>query len=115
MTDLIVIPVDMDRRAVKGIDDLLKVTSEVKRCEQEDIVYTLVKTKVNKSHSKMLQATNNNIASAGYKVANSEIRVSELYKQATENKRPSVIHAKGDRPYFDYMELTNEILETLGA
>lgn len=50
ITDKIVVPVDMDRRAVKGIDDLFQVVREVRR--NEDFVYTLVKTKVNESHSK---------------------------------------------------------------
>ena len=109
ITDLIVIPVDMDRRAIKGIDDLLKVVQEVRR--QDNIVYTLVKTKVNQSHTKMRQATNDRIDAAGYPVADTEIRVSELYKQASEQQRPSPIYALKDRPHDDYLALTHELLE----
>lgn len=108
ITDLIVIPVDMDRRAIKGIDDLLQVVREVRR--RESVVYTLVKTKVNRSHTKMLQATNEHISKAGYSVAATEIRVSELYKQATEQHRPSPLYAAGERPHEDYMALTEELL-----
>lgn len=108
ITDMIVIPVDMDRRAIKGIDDLLKVVREVRR--REHVVYTLVKTKVNKSHTKMLQATNEHIAESGYTVAATEIRVSELYKQATEQHRPSPLYAAGERPHQDYQALTRELI-----
>ena len=38
ITDFIVIPVDMDRRAVKGIDDLLKVVEEVKRRDNQILI-----------------------------------------------------------------------------
>ncbi|AWK15538.1 ParA family protein (plasmid) [Candidatus Fukatsuia symbiotica] len=108
ITDLIVIPVDMDRRAVKGIDDLFQVVKEIRR--NDDFVYTLVKTKVNKSHSKMQKSTNKHIQEAGYQVASTEIRVSELYKQATEQRRPSPLYAPHERPYEDYLSLTHELL-----
>lgn len=108
ISDLIVIPVDMDRRAIKGIDDLLQVVKEVRR--SEDVSYLLVKTKVNAAHKKMLSATNSHIASGHYKVAATEIRVSELYKQATEQHRPSPLFADNDRPEEDYMQLTSELL-----
>lgn len=110
ITDLIIIPVDMDRRAVKGIDDLLKVVKEVRRCEDSDIAYTLVKTKVNKSHTKMLKAIDEHIKAGGYRVAKSEIRTSELYKQATEEHRPVLYHAPDQRPTEDYQALTQELL-----
>ncbi|WP_334473139.1 ParA family protein [Arsenophonus sp. PmNCSU2021_1] len=109
ITDLIVIPVDMDRRAIKGINDLLQVAKEVKR--QENIVYTLVKTKVNKSHSKMQKAINEYVKKLGYHIATTEIRVSELYKQATENHRPSPLYAFNERPHEDYLSLTNELIK----
>lgn len=109
ITDLIVIPVDMDRRAVKGIDDLFQVVREIRR--SDDFVYTLVKTKVNKAHSKMQKSINGHIEEAGYKVASTEIRVSELFKQATEQHRPSPLFAANDRPREDYMQLTKELIE----
>lgn len=109
ITDLIVIPVDMDKRAIKGIDDLLQVVKEVKRHDSH--VYTLVKTKVNQSHKKMLTSTNTHIKDFNYRVMKTEIRVSELYKQATEAHRPSVIFARNQRPHDDYKQLTIELLE----
>ena len=111
ITDLIVIPVDMDRRAIKGIEDLLQVVKEVRR--NEGYVYTLVKTKVNGSHKKMLTSTNAHIKDLNYNVMQTEIRVSELYKQATEAHRPSVIYADGQRPYQDYKALTIELLDLI--
>jgi chromosome partitioning protein len=109
ITDLIVVPVDMDRRAVKGIDDLFQVVREVRRID--NFVYTLVKTKVNKAHSKMQKSINSHIEEAGYRVAYTEIRVSELFKQATEQHRPSPLFAANERPRQDYMSLTKELLE----
>lgn len=109
ITDMIIIPVDMDRRAIKGIDDLLKVVREVRRTE--NIVYTLVKTKVNKAHSKMLHATNERIKVEGYNVADCEIKTSELYKQATEAHQPAFLYAVNDKPNSDYMALSKEILK----
>jgi chromosome partitioning protein len=113
ITDLVIIPVDMDKRAIKGIDDLFQVIMEIRR--EKEFAYTIVKTKLNKSHSKMIKATNVNIKNNGYKVANTEINYSELYKQATESKRPSMLFAKNSKPYNDYMALTKEILEKFGA
>lgn len=108
ITDLIVIPVDMDKRAIKGIDDLLQVVKEVRR--NEKCVYTLVKTKVNYTHTKMIASTNTHIKDLNYQVMQTEIRASELYKQATEARRPSVIFARNQRPYEDYQALTAELL-----
>jgi chromosome partitioning protein len=112
ITDIIVIPVDMDRRAVKGINDLFQVVREVRR--REDFVYTLVKTKVNKSHSKMQKSINSYIEEAGYKIADTEIRVSELYKQATLQHRPAPLFADNDRPKEDYLALTHELIAMTG-
>ncbi|MFS1877497.1 ParA family protein [Enterovibrio norvegicus] len=36
ITDLVVVPVDMDRRATKGISDLFEVINEIKRTEKFD-------------------------------------------------------------------------------
>lgn len=109
ITDMVVIPVDMDKRAVKGINDLFQVIREVKR--SDDFVYTLVKTKVNESHSIMLSTVNEMIRSGGYDVAQTEIRQSELFKQATVVHRPVMTFARNERPYRDYKALTQELLQ----
>lgn len=111
ITDMIVVPVDMDKRAVKGIDDLFQVVREVRR--NENFVYTLVKTKVNESHSKMKKAIDDHITESGYKVANTEIRQSELFKQATAAHRPVMLFAKHERPYRDYKDFTQELLQII--
>lgn len=111
ITDKIVVPVDMDRRAIKGIDDLFQVVREVRR--NEDFVYTLVKTKVNESHSKMKKAIDGYISEANYRVALTEIRQSELFKQATDVHRPVMHFAKNERPYRDYKSFTKELLQQI--
>jgi len=111
ITNNIVVPVDMDRRAVKGIADLFQVVREVKR--NDDFVYTLVKTKVNESHSKMKKSIDGYISEAGYTVAKTEIRQSELFKQATDVHRPVMMFAKNERPYRDYKAFTQELLQQI--
>lgn len=111
ITDKIVIPVDMDKRAVKGIKDLFQVVQEVRR--NELFVYTLVKTKVNESHSKMKKSIEGLIEEAGYVVAKTEIRQSELFKQATNVHRPVMFFARNERPYRDYKAFTQELLEQI--
>lgn len=111
ITDLIVVPIDMDRRAIKGIDDLFQVVKEIRRTD--NFAYTLVKTKVNKSHSKMLTSINDTIKNIGYKMASAEIRVSELFKQATEQHLPSPLFSKNERPHEDYMKFTKELIEII--
>lgn len=61
----------------------------------------------------MQKSINGHINDAGYTVAKTEIRVSELFKQATEQHRPSPLFAANERPREDYMELTNELLEMI--
>ena len=112
ITDLIVIPVDMDKRAIKGIDDLLEVVKEVK--QDDDIVYTLVCTKIDKRNKKMRDSTRQRIAEGAYQLAKTEIRISELYKQATESKRPVIHFSPDSKPHKDYMNFTKELIE-LGA
>ena len=112
VTDLVVIPVDMDRRAVKGIDDLLEVIQEVKRTDQ--FAYTLVATKINRSHRKMLDSTMEVIENKGYPIAQTQVRVSELYKQASQKHRPSVLFAPNEKPHEDYMALAKELMKKLG-
>jgi chromosome partitioning protein len=109
ISNVIIIPVDMDRRAVKGIDDLLEVVDEVKRKQQ--FVYTLIYTKIDNRNKKMLAATKNRIKEKKYPVLNTRIGISEKYKQASEEHRPVVHFAKNERPHLDYMELTKEFLE----
>lgn len=109
ISDVVVIPVDMDRRAVKGIDDLLEVVEEVKR--KKSFVYTLIYTKVDNRNKKMLKATEDRIRENNYPALNTRIGISEKYKQASEEHRPFVCFAKNERPHNDYMELTKEFLE----
>lgn len=111
ITDLIVIPVDQDKRAVKGIDDLLEVVKEVRR--NESIPYCLVRTKINKSHTKMRSVINEKIAEGNYPVFETEIRVSECYKHATTEGRPTFLYAPTDKSHEDYTRLTDEILKKL--
>lgn len=111
ISDLTIIPIDMDKRAVIGISDLLEVIGELKR--GKDFEFKILKTKVNKSHKIMLEATNKRISDKNYCVANTEIRMSELYKQATEKNRPAPLFAKNEKPHEDYKALTAEIVASI--
>ncbi len=108
ISDLLVVPVNMDKRAVKGIDDLLEVTEEVKR--SGDFRRIIVRTSVNKSATKMMNTVNELLAEKGYPVAETVIGVSELYKQATEVGRPVVLFAPDSKPHQDYRQLTEELI-----
>ena len=111
VANLVIVPVDMDRRATKGIDDLFAVVKEIKRADNFD--YLVVKTKIDLRNKVMLRSTNDRIAELGLNTATSEIRTSEVYKQATD-QRASVIHfAPNSKAHLDYKALTNEVLNTM--
>ncbi|MFA0155692.1 ParA family protein [Vibrio sp. 10N.261.46.A3] len=107
ISSTVVVPVDMDNRALKGIDDLLEVIREVKR--NTPFVYTTVITKVDKRNTVMQSKIRQSLKDKNYPVAQSEIRVSEQYKHATASGRPS-IHYASNKVKEDYMALTKEIL-----
>lgn len=107
LSSKIIVPVDMDKRALKGIDDLLEVVNEVKR--NAPFVYTTVITKLDKRNSVMEAKIRASLKEKGYPIARTEIRVSEQYKQATACGRPS-IHYAPNKIKDDYMALTKEII-----
>lgn len=109
ISDLIIIPVNMDRRAVKGIGDLLDVVKEVKREKPFD--YTIVYTQVDRRKTVMLEKTKARVAKEKYPVLEAVISVSEKYKQASEDQIPAPLYIKKDKPYDEYMELTKEIIK----
>jgi chromosome partitioning protein len=109
ITDIVIVPVDMDRRATKGISDLFEVIAEIKRDDKFD--YMLVKTKIDARNKIMLKATEDRIADMNLKVSKTVIRTSEDFKKATEEKMPICYYAKNSKSHQDYMNLTNEILE----
>lgn len=111
LTDLVVIPVDMDRRATKGIEDLFEVVSEIKRTDEFE--HLLLKTKIDARNKVMLRATEERIEAMGLTVASSEIRVSEDFKKATEEKKPVCYHSRNSKPHKDYQSFTNELLNKL--
>lgn len=113
ITDLVIVPVDMDRRATKGISDLFEVINEVKRSEAFD--YLVVKTKIDKRNKVMLRSTNERISKLGLKTADSVIRTSESYKKATDNKSPVTLYEPNSRAHEDYKRLTNEVLDHIDA
>jgi chromosome partitioning protein len=109
ISDLIIIPVDMDRRAVKGINDLLEVVKEIKR--DKPFEYTLVYTKIDKRNKVMFEATNDRINKKGYNILDTNISVSEKYKQSSEYKIPAPLLDKKGKPYIEYMKLTQELIQ----
>ncbi|SEL89893.1 chromosome partitioning protein [Colwellia chukchiensis] len=111
VADLLIVPVDMDRRATKGILDLFETVKEVKRVE--DFNYLLVKTKVDTRNKIMLRSTDDRIEQLGLKAAKAQARTTELYKQATDNKVPVTHFAPNSRAHDDYKAITNEILDEM--
>jgi chromosome partitioning protein len=109
ITDIVIVPVDMDRRATKGISDLFEVISEIKRNDKFD--YMLLKTKIDARNSIMLKATNERIDSMDLLVSDTVIRTSEDFKKATEEKMPICYYAKNSKSHQDYMNFTNELLD----
>ncbi len=61
----------------------------------------------------MLRAIDGYIAEGKYNLAKTEIRYSELYKQATEQHRPVMTFAKNERPYRDYKAFAQELLSII--
>lgn len=61
----------------------------------------------------MKRAIDGYINEANYRVALTEIRQSELFKQATDVHRPVMHFAKNERPYRDYKSFTNELLQQI--
>jgi chromosome partitioning protein len=109
ITDIVIVPVDMDRRATKGISDLFEVIAEIKRNEKFD--YILLKTKIDLRNKIMLKATNERIDSMDLLVSDTVIRTSEDFKKATEEKMPICYFAKNSKSHQDYMNFTNELLD----
>ena len=106
-----IVPVDMDRRATKGISDLFEVIAEIKRKDKFD--YMLVKTKIDARNKIMLKATEDRISEMDWTVSKTAIRTSEDFKKATEEKMPICYYARNSKSHQDYMSLTNEFLDHL--
>lgn len=111
ITDIVIVPVDMDRRATKGISDLFEVIAEIKRKDKFD--YMLVKTKIDARNKIMLKATEDRISEMDWTVSKTAIRTSEDFKKATEEKMPICYYARNSKSHQDYMSLTNEFLDHL--
>ena len=109
ITDIVIVPVDMDRRATKGISDLFEVIVEVKRSDKFD--YMLLKTKIDARNKIMLKATGERIKEMNLLVSQTEIRTSEDFKKATEAKMPICYYARNSKSHQDYMDFTNELLD----
>jgi len=113
ISDLIVIPINMDKRALSGIEDLLEVTDELKR--GENYVRIVVRTQVNKSATVMLNKINDQLEDKGYPTLASYIGVSELFKKATDECRPVTHFSPQSKPHTEYMQLTRELLEVING
>ncbi|EMQ2878492.1 ParA family protein [Vibrio coralliirubri] len=112
LTDLVVIPVDMDRRATKGISDLLEVIKEIKRSEAFDSI--VLKTKIDKRNKVMLRSTYERLEGLGLPIAETEIRITEDYKKATDNHMPVTHFSDKSKSIEDYRSFTNELLSHVG-
>ena len=59
----------------------------------------------------MFEATNHRIKDKEYPILDTQISVSEKYKQSSEHKIPAPLFIKNDKPYNEYMTLTNELIK----
>lgn len=109
ITDLVIVPVDMDRRATKGITDLFETIKDVKRTDSFN--YLVIKTKVDSRNKVMLRSTEERIKDLGLIAAKSHIRTTELYKHATDKCVPVTHFSPNSRAHDDYKAVTNEILD----
>ena len=61
----------------------------------------------------MLNTINDYINQEQYNIVQTEIRTSELYKQATAQHRPVLFYTENQRPTEDYTSLTDELLKII--
>ncbi|WP_219340250.1 ParA family protein [Spartinivicinus marinus] len=111
LSDMVVIPVNMDKRATKGINDLFEVTKEIKRTD--DFMSLIVKTMFDRRNKVMIRAIEEELSNKGWKVANSVVSVSESFKQATKYNRPFTSFANDSRQHNELRALANELLDSL--
>lgn len=111
ISDLTVIPVDMDVRATKGISDLFEVIRELKR--SDSFRYVVLRTKVDSRNAVMLNHVNASLEEQHLLVLPGYSRVSELYKKATKERLPVTFYAPNQRPHQDYRRITNALLDSL--
>lgn len=112
ITDLVVVPVDMDRRATKGISDLFEVINEIKRTDTFDSI--VLKTKIDRRNKVMLRSTNERLNELELHTAKTEIRTTEDFKKATDLRVPVTHFAPKSKATDDYKMFTNELLNHLG-
>ena len=113
VSDLIVVPVSSDKRAIKGIKDLFEVTAEIKRTDKFKSL--IVRTMFDQRNKIMVRSIAEELSAQEWQVAASPISVSELFKQATNAGRPFTKFAANTKQHQELMALTNEILAVLEA
>jgi chromosome partitioning protein len=111
ISDLLVVPVDIDKRATKGVDDLFDVTKEIKR--SDSFLSLIVKTKLDIREKVILRAVEEELYVKGWSVSKSSISISAAFKKATAAGRPFTCFAPDSKQHIEYRELTNEILDML--
>jgi len=113
VSDLIVVPVSADKRAIKGIKDLFEVITEIKRTDKFKSL--IVKTMCDQRNKIMARSIEEELGAQDWTVAESSISVSELFKQATNVGRPFTKFAANTKQHQELIALMNEILAVLEA
>lgn len=113
IADMLVIPVNNDKRATKGINDLFEVTAEVKRTK--DFKSLIVRTIQDQRKKVVARSISEEIESKNWNVANNVINVSEDFLKASFHGRPFTQYAVNSKQHNELRALTNEVLDTLGV
>lgn len=111
ISDLIIVPVNNDKRATKGITDLFEVTAEVKRTKS---FKSLIVRTIQDQRKKVLErSVSSELKSKGWDVARNAINVSENFLKASASCQPISFFAPNSKQHKELCNLTKEVIEKL--
>ena len=111
IANLVIMPVDMDTRAVKGLDDLHKVMIELKRTESFKSL--VVRVKVDRRNTVMLERVGASLMEKPWAIANASIGINESFKHASHEHRPFFFYKRNTPQHDEYRAFTDEVLDIL--
>jgi chromosome partitioning protein len=116
VSDFIVVPIDQDKRALKGINDLFEVIEEVKR--DKNFEHLILNTKYDQRNKIMIREISKSLEDMKFNIAKNQIKskqnkTNEVYKQATSAHIPSTIYDRSNKIKENYMSFTKELVDAL--
>lgn len=111
VSNFVVIPIDQDKRALKGINDLFEVIDEVKR--GKDFGHIILNTKYDLRNKVMIREIKESLENMNYSISKNVIKTSETYKHATSAKVPATFYDKSEKIKINYMNFTQELVDNL--